>query len=403
MLSGRHILLGVTGSIAAYKVALLVRLFVRAGADVKVVMTPTAKEFISPLTLATLSKHPVPVEFFNPENGEWNSHVSLGLWADLFVIAPASANTIAKMASGIADNLLLTTYLSAKCPVMLAPAMDLDMYAHKATQANLRALVEAGVELVEPASGELASGLDGKGRMEEPEKIFQRVVARFSAEGPLKGRRVLISAGPTREAIDPIRFISNRSTGKMGYAIAREAALRGAKVTLVSGPVSLKAEHPGIELVSVTSAAQMYEAMCTEYDKGCDAVIFTAAVADYKPAECSPVKLKKGEGGLSMELLRTKDICSAICTRPRGKDCVLVGFALETDHSLENALGKLERKGLDMIVLNSMEDKGAGVETDTNKITIIGSDGTKKEFPLKSKAEVASDILDAVSVRWGLC
>ncbi|HIZ87352.1 MAG TPA: bifunctional phosphopantothenoylcysteine decarboxylase/phosphopantothenate--cysteine ligase CoaBC [Candidatus Coprenecus pullistercoris] len=395
MLKGKHVLIGVTGSIAAYKAAYLVRLLVKEGAEVKVVMTAAAKHFITPLTLATLSRNPILTEFFNPENGQWNSHVSLGLWADLFLIAPASANTLSKMAHGIADNLLLTTYLSAKCPVMAAPAMDLDMYAHPATQESMDILRARGVEIIEAASGELASGLDGKGRMEEPEAIMRRVNALFSRRESLKGRRAVVTSGPTREAIDPVRFISNHSSGKMASAIADELARRGAEVTVVSGPAAVRPSEPGIRIVDVVSARQMYEATVAEYDKGSDITVLCAAVADFTPESVSPVKIKKDGSAMTIDLVPTEDIAAAIGSRRR-QDGVVAGFALETDHAEDNAMGKLRRKNMDMIVLNSLEDPGAGFGVDTNKVTIFFRDGSRRDVPMASKAEVASSIVDSI-------
>jgi len=391
-LKGKHILLGVTGSIAAYKSALLVRALVKEGAEVKVVMTPMAKQFITPLTLATLSKNPIVVDFYNPENGDWNSHVSLGIWADLFLIAPATAATMGKMVSGVADNLLITTYLSAKCPVAIAPAMDLDMYRHPSTQENMRILSERGAYIIEPAAGELASGLEGKGRMEEPERIVSHVEAIFAENGSLSGKNLLITAGPTCEAIDPVRYITNHSSGKMGYAIAHEAANRGAKVKVVSGPVTVDLFHPNVEIINVTSAQEMFEATRSNLD-GADAVVLCAAVADFTVAERADKKIKREKSDYDLRLTPTQDIAAWVGAN-RKEGTILAGFALETNDELENANGKLARKNLDMIVLNSMQDKGAGFKTDTNKITIISRDGAVEEFPLKSKELVAKDILD---------
>lgn len=394
-LKGKHILLGITGSIAAYKAALLTRLLVKEGAEVKVIMTSSAKQFITPLTMATLSRNPILVEFFDPENGQWNSHVSLGLWADIYLIAPASANTISKMAYGIADNLLLTTYLSARCPVMAAPAMDLDMYAHPATQQSMKILRERGVRIVEAASGELASGLDGKGRMEEPEKILAEVVSLLGKPGSLAGRRALVTSGPTREAIDPVRFISNHSSGKMASAIADELARRGAAVTVVSGPASVYPSCPGVAVKKVMSAGEMYDATVAEYDKGCDITVLCAAVADFTPASPSGTKIKKDGNSMALELVPTKDIAAAIGAHRR-REGVIAGFALETDHARDNALSKLSRKNMDMIVLNSMQDPGAGFGVDTNKVTIFRRDGSFQDVPLESKTEVASVIVDNI-------
>ena len=391
-LAGRHILLGITGSIAAYKAAMLCRLLKTAGADVRVVMTPLAKQFITPLTMATLSKNPILVEFFDPENGAWNSHVALGEWADCLLIAPATANTLAKMATGVADNLLLTTYLSARCPVAVAPAMDLDMYAHAATQQNLRTLAARGVRIIEPAEGELASGLTGKGRMAEPETIAAFVGGLLDGKKKtLAGKRLIVTAGATIEAIDPVRFISNHSSGKMGYAIAGELAARGAAVTLVSGRTAL--ETPvGVERVDVLSAAEMYEASTAAFD-GADGAVMCAAVADYTPAEVAERKLKKGDGEMTLTLRRTRDIAAELGAR-KGKR-VLVGFALETHDEEAHAEAKLERKHFDFIVLNSLRDAGAGFRGDTNKVTFIDRTG-REELPLLSKREVAARIADRI-------
>ncbi|WP_299101787.1 bifunctional phosphopantothenoylcysteine decarboxylase/phosphopantothenate--cysteine ligase CoaBC [uncultured Alistipes sp.] len=389
-LDGRRILLGITGSIAAYKAAVLCRLLKTAGADVRVVMTPLAKQFITPLTMATLSKNPILVEFFDPENGAWNSHVALGEWANCYLIAPATANTLAKMATGVADNLLLTTYLSARCPVVVAPAMDLDMYAHEATQQNLRTLAARGVRIVEPDEGELASGLQGKGRMAEPDRIAAFVGGLLDEKKKtLAGKRLIVTAGATIEAIDPVRFISNHSSGKMGYAIAGELALRGAEVTLVTGRTSLPTPA-GVERVDVLSAAEMYEAAVGAFDAS-DGAVMCAAVADYTPAHVSDTKIKKGDGGLTIELRRTRDIAAELGAR-KG-DRVLVGFALETDDEEAHAEAKLTKKNFDFIVLNSLRDPGAGFRGDTNKVTLIDHAG-REELPLMSKREVAARIAD---------
>lgn len=395
MLAGKHVLLGITGSIAAYKAAYIVRMLVKEGAEVKVLMTAAAKQFITPLTMATLSRNPILTEFFDPENGQWNSHVSLGMWADVFLIAPASANTLAKMASGVADNLLLTTYLSARCPVMAAPAMDLDMYAHPATQEALRILRSRGVEIVEAASGELASGLDGKGRMEDPETIVDRVRVLLGRRESLRGRRALVTSGPTREAIDPVRFISNHSSGKMASAIAVELARRGADVTVVSGPAPVKPSCAGVSVVDVTSAGEMYSAALEEYGRGCDITVLCAAVADFTPAAPSGSKIKKNGESMMLELVPTRDIAAAIGERRRPGE-VVVGFALETDNAHDNAQDKLRRKNMDMIVLNSMRDPGAGFGVDTNRVTLFFRDGGSEELPLESKTAVASDIVDRI-------
>lgn len=393
MLKGKHILLGITGSIAAYKAAMLCRLLKTAGAEVRVVMTPTAKEFITPVTMATLSKNPIAVEFYNPENGDWHSHISMGEWADCYLIAPATANTIAKMAHGIADNLLLTTYLSARCRTVVAPAMDCDMFAHPATQANLDILRSRGAAVIDSPEGELASGLSGKGRMAEPEAIVRFVdeILSEKKKSSLAGRRLIVTAGATIEAIDPVRFISNHSTGKMGYAIAGSLAARGAAVTLVSGRTALPTPH-GVERVDVLSAEDMYRA-ATERFADADGAVMCAAVADYTPCEVSDRKLKKGDGDLTLHLRRTKDIAAELGRVKGGR--LLVGFALESHDAEANACDKLRRKGFDFIVLNSLQDKGAGFGVDTNKVTFIDTE-RKEELPLMSKSEVAERIADRI-------
>ena len=391
-LAGKHILLGVTGSIAAYKAAVLCRLLKVAGAEVKVIMTPLAKEFITPLTMATLSKNPIAVEFYNPENGDWNSHISLGEWADCLLIAPATANTMAKMVAGIADNLLLTTYLSARHLVMVAPAMDCDMFAHPATQHNMEVLRERGVQIVESGEGELASGLVGKGRMAEPETIVAAVEAALSEKKKsLQGKRFLVTAGATIEAIDPVRFISNHSTGKMGYALAGELAARGAEVTLVSGRTSL-AVPEGVQRVDVMSAEEMYRAAVEAFEDA-DGAIMCAAVADYTPAEVATSKIKKSDDDMSIRLKRTKDIAAALGAEKGGR--LLVGFALETDNETVNAEAKLAKKNLDFIVLNSLREEGAGFGVDTNRVSLIDST-SREELPLMSKREVAERIIDKI-------
>ncbi len=398
MLKGKHIVLGITGGIAAYKSASLLRLFVKAGAEVQVVMTPAAKEFITPVTMSALSGKPVVSEFFTANTGEWHSHVDLGLWADAMVIAPATASTIGKMANGIADNMLVTTYLSAKAPVFIAPAMDLDMMAHPSTVRNIELLRSYGNHIIEPASGELASHLIGKGRMEEPENIIKVLDEFFSRNQSLAGKHVLITAGPTRERIDPVRYIGNFSTGKMGYALAEEAAARGARVTLVSGPVSVKAVNPAIHVVSVESAREMREASVKEWPSA-DIAILCAAVADYAPANPSATKIKReGHDAPVIELVKNPDIARELGASKRPGQ-MLVGFALETDHEISHATDKLARKNLDMIVLNSLRDPGAGFGTDTNKVTIIMADGSTVDFDTKSKAAVAADILDVIDSR----
>ena len=393
MLQGKHILLGVTGSIAAYKAAVLCRLLVGQGAEVKVIMTATAKQFITPLTMATLSKNPILVEFFNPENGEWNSHIKLGEWADCYVIAPATANTIAKMATGVADNLLLTTYLSARCKTIVAPAMDCDMFAHITTQTNLATLKNHGVIIADSPAGELASGLTGKGRMAEPEQILALIADTLSDEKKksLQGKHFVVTAGATIEAIDPVRYITNHSTGKMGYAIAGALADRGAAVTLVTGRTTL-ATPAGVTRVDVLSAAQMYDAAVEAFTTA-DGAIMCAAVADYTPATVAEHKIKKSDDDMSIPLVRTKDIAAALGA-VKG-DRLLVGFALESDAGVESAQGKLARKNLDFIVLNSLTDKGAGFGVDTNKVTFIDHSGSTT-LPLMSKADVAENIVDKI-------
>jgi phosphopantothenoylcysteine decarboxylase/phosphopantothenate--cysteine ligase len=393
MLQGKKIIVGITGSIAAYKSAQLIRLLVKEGVEVKAIMTQFAKEFITPLTLATLAKNPVLVDFFNPENGDWNSHVDLGLWADAFLIAPATANTIGKMANGIADNLLLTTYLSAKCPVVVAPAMDLDMFAHSVVQRNLQILKATGNHIIEPSTGELASGLDGKGRMEEPENII-RYLDDFFTDKPLAGKNILITAGPTYEKIDPVRFVGNYSTGKMGFALAETCAKHGADVCLITGPVQLKTNHQNIERINVESAEEMYEAAINRF-YSMNGAILCAAVADFTPVISSSTKLKREEENLILQLKPTTDIAAALGEMKMDSQ-FLVGFALETNNEEANALGKMERKNFDFIVLNSLQDAQSGFGFDTNKISILYRSGSKKEFELKSKKAVAEDIVSEI-------
>ena len=394
-LKGKHIVLGITGGIAAYKSAMLLRLLIKRGAEVQVVMTPAAKEFITPVTLSALSGKPVVSEFFTANTGEWHSHVDLGLWADLMVIAPATASTLGKMANGIADNMLVTTYLSAKEHVMVAPAMDLDMYASPSTRRNLATLAQDGVEIIEAAEGELASHLVGKGRMAEPEEIVSRIENFFSRKEDLKGMKVGITVGPTFEKIDPVRFIGNYSSGKMGFAIAEECASRGAEVTAIAGPVSTLPRDPSIKIVKVESALEMNEAALHKM-KDCDICVFAAAVADYRPEEFVSHKIKReGVDGMTIRLVRNPDIASNVGKIKR-EGQTLVGFALETDDALANAEKKLAKKNLDIMVLNSLEDKGAGFRTDTNKVTVITAAGKHTVYPLKSKREVATDIVDAI-------
>lgn len=394
MLKGKKIVLGVTGSIAAYKSALLVRLLVKEGAEVQVVMTPAAKEFITPLTMATLSGRPVLCDFFDTNSGNWHSHVELGLWGDAMIIAPATAATLGKMANGVADNLLVTTYLSMKAPVFIAPAMDLDMYSHPSTQRNIDILRGYGNNMIEPASGELASHLCGKGRMEEPENIVARIKDFFFSGRLLTGKKVLITAGPTYEKIDPVRFIGNYSSGKMGFAIAQECASQGADVTLVAGPVSIATPHPSIKRINVESAQQMYNA-ATEAFPQCDTAILCAAVADYRPSSVAEKKIKRTGEGMTIELEANPDIAASLGKIKRD-DQRLVGFALETNDGENNAREKLAKKNLDFIVLNSLTDKGAGFAVDTNKVTIIDKEGETR-YPLKSKSEVARDIVKHLS------
>jgi phosphopantothenoylcysteine decarboxylase/phosphopantothenate--cysteine ligase len=395
MLEGKKIILGICGSIAAYKSALLVRLLIKAGAEVQVVMTPDATNFITPLTLSTLSKRPVLVEYFIPETGEWNNHVELGLWADAFIIAPASANTLAKMANGLSDNLLTAIYLSAKCPVYFAPAMDLDMWKHEATQQNIKSLQSYGNILIPPGNGELASGLYGEGRMAEPEEIVSFITAELKKKLPLVNRKIMVTAGPTYEAIDPVRFIGNHSSGKMGFAIADQLAAMGAAVILIAGPTAEISRRESIKRIDVTSAAEMLEA-CLKYYPETQACVMCAAVADYTPVTVSGQKIKKQEGDLNIDLKKTTDILKTLGEKKR-KDQILVGFALETQNEESNATDKLKSKNLDFIVLNSLNDKGAGFKTDTNKITIIDHKLQKTAFELKNKDEVAADICNKVA------
>ena len=391
MLGNKKIVLGITGSIAAYKACILVRLLIKKGAEVQVVMTPSAKEFITPLTLATLTKKPVVSEFFDRRDGSWHSHVSLGLWADAMLIAPASASTVGKMANGIADNMLVTTYLSMKAPVFVAPAMDLDMYAHPSTQQNLRKLASYGNHIIEPGTGHLASDLEGKGRMEEPERIVEVLEQFFAKQSLLSGKKVLITAGPTYEKIDPVRFIGNYSSGKMGFALAEVCAEQGAEVTLVSGPVTLTAKHPAIHRVDVESAAEMYEAATHNFPDA-DIAILCAAVADFTPKVSADKKIKRKGDNLTLELQPTRDIAAALGEVKR-EGQVMVGFALETNDELDNARKKLKEKNLDFIVMNSLQDKGAGFRVDTNKVTIIDRQGLTA-YDTKSKREVAEDIVE---------
>lgn len=391
MMKGKKIVLGITGSIAAYKAAVLARALIKKGAEVQIVITPAGKEFITPLTLSTITSKPVISEFFARRDGTWHSHVDLGLWADAMLIAPATAATIGKMANGIADNMLITTYLSMKAPVFVAPAMDLDMFAHPSTQKNLDTLRSYGNIIIEPGEGELASHLVGKGRMEEPENIVAVLEDFFAKKSDLAGKKVMITAGPTYEKIDPVRFIGNYSSGKMGYALAECCAERGAEVALISGPVSITAKHPNIRTISVESAEEMYQAATSEFASS-DAAILCAAVADFTPETKAEQKIKREKDDLIIKLKPTQDIAAALGKLKKSNQ-VMVGFALETNDEEEHAKGKLERKNLDFIVLNSLNDKGAGFRHDTNKITIIDKENVI-EFPLKNKKEVATDIIN---------
>jgi len=393
MLNGKNIIVGVSGSIAAYKSAFLIRLLVKSGANVKVVMTPSSKDFITPLTLSTLSKNPVFIEF-SKENGEWNNHVDLGLWADMIIIAPASANTIAKMANGVCDNFLLATYLSATCPVYFAPAMDLDMYKHPSTLDNLKKLKSFGNIMIQPGTGELASGLYGEGRMAEPEEIIEFVTAELGKSLPLSNKTALVTAGPTYEAIDPVRFIGNHSSGKMGFAIAEALAAQGAKVKLICGPTNLSSGNSNIQRLDVVSAEEMFTSVTANF-KEADICVMSAAVADYTPETVKKQKIKKSEGTAVLELKPTKDILAHL-GKIKSKSQVLVGFALETENEEKNAKLKIENKNLDFIVLNSLNDKGAGFKTETNKITIIDKDNKTEKFELKSKTEAAKDIVKKI-------
>ncbi len=396
MLTGKKILIGITGSIAAYKIPLLVRLLKKEGAEVQVVMTDAAKDFVTPLTLSTLSGLPVLSKGFDPETGKWNSHVELGLWADLFVIAPASANSIAKMAAGIADNYLLTVCLSAKCPIMFAPAMDLDMYKHQATQDNIRTLISRGYRFIAPSSGELASGLCGEGRMEEPHEIFNRIKEFFQKKQRFAGKKVLVTAGPTYEAIDPVRFIGNHSSGLMGIEVARAFADQGADVTLVLGPSTIRPERANIQVVPVTSAKEMFDATTAAF-KRADIAVLSAAVADFRPEVTANQKIKKDPNSdeMILKLVKTDDILKTLGQNKTDKQ-MLVGFALETENGIENAKKKLHTKNIDMIVLNIMNEAGVGFKTKTNKVSIITKDDKVIDFELKPKNEVANDILNVV-------
>lgn len=395
MLANRKILIGICGGIAAYKILLLIRLLRKAGAEVKVILTPEASDFVGKVSLAALSGHPVWDRFTDEENGEWNNHVDLGLWAEIFLIAPLTANTLAKLAHGQSDNLLIATYLSARCPVIVAPAMDLDMWVHPSTQRNLACIKKDGVSIIEPIDGPLASGLSGKGRMEEPEIIFNRIQSYFLCSHQWQGKRVLITLGPTRESIDPVRFISNHSSGKMGAALCEQLSRQGAKVIAICGPVSQNLSIKANEFIKVESADQMFEA-CIRWFPEVDGAIMAAAVADYTPVMVADKKIKKAGDSLVIELKKTKDIASQLGKMKKDNQ-FLIGFALETDNELDNARQKMEKKNLDAIVLNSMNDPGAGFGHSTNKITILGKQGTLLAFETKSKSEVAKDIIDYVA------
>ncbi|MBF6607655.1 MAG: bifunctional phosphopantothenoylcysteine decarboxylase/phosphopantothenate--cysteine ligase CoaBC [Flavobacterium sp.] len=399
VLSGKKVLLGVSGGIAAYKTAALVRLLIKAGAHVQVVMTPASKDFVTPLTLATLSKNPVYSNFYDQENDEaqWNNHVELGLWADLMLVAPATANTLSKMANGNCDNLLIACYLSAKCPVYFAPAMDLDMYKHPTTLSSLELLQQFGNKMIPAESGELASGLSGEGRMAEPENILDFIERDLIAKLLLRGKKIMITAGPTYEAIDPVRFIGNHSSGKMGFEIAKCAAQNGAEVILISGPTHLQIDNSLIQLIRLQTAEEMFEA-CHQYFSECDVAIAAAAVADYRPKSAKSQKIKKQESDIVLELEKTKDILASLGSLK--KDQFLIGFALETENEIENAQNKIRKKNLDLIVLNSLNDSGAGFGGDTNKVTFIDKDFNSESMTLKSKEDVAADIINKVIIHY---
>ncbi len=399
-MKGKKIVLGITGSIAAYKAAYLIRLLVKKGAEVQVVMTPSAKEFITPVTMSALTGKPVISEFFGANDGTWHSHVDLGLWADAMIVAPASANTLGKMANGIADNMLVTCYLSCKAPVFIAPAMDLDMFAHPSTQRNLDLLRSYGNHIIEPAEGELASHLQGKGRMEEPDRIVEIVESFFTTGQVLQKKKIVITAGPTYEKIDPVRFVGNYSSGKMGFALAEACAEHGAEVELIAGPVSLKTKHPSIHRTDVESAEEMYNAALRLY-KDADAAIMCAAVADYRPQNYTDKKIKREAGDMQLTLVPNPDIAAALGKIKRPGQ-LLVGFALETDNEEQNAVSKMQRKNLDFIVLNSLQEPGAGFRCDTNRITIIEQNGVKQLFDLKSKRDVANDIVGKIIEKFNL-
>lgn len=394
-LKDKNIIIGVSGGIAAYKIPLLVRMLKKSGAQVQVLMTAAAHDFVTPVTLATLSERPVISDFVKNKEGEWHNHVALALWADLMIFAPVTANTLAKMAHGQADNFLLAVYLSAKCPVMIAPAMDLDMYAHPATKANLEKLQSYGYNIIPATKGLLASGLTGYGRMEEPEHIFAQIKDFFKKKSDLTGKKVLVTAGPTYESIDPVRFIGNHSSGKMGIAIAQEAAARGAEVILVLGPTHLSLQQPNIQIIKVQNAAEMFEAVNHEFDAA-DIIIMAAAVADFTPEQTATQKIKKSGKTMTLQLRATKDILASLGQKKSG-DQILVGFAMETENEKANALKKLHQKNLDFIVLNSLREKNAGFKHDTNKVSILTQAGEIIDFPLKTKKAVAGDIFDLIA------
>ena len=394
MLEGKKIVLGITGSIAAYKACYIIRGLIKAGAEVQVVITPAGKEFITPITLSALTQKPVISDFFSQRDGTWHSHVALGLWADAMLIAPCTASTLGKMANGVADNMLITTYLSMKAPVFIAPAMDLDMYQHPTTQENLQKLQSFGNQIIEPQSGFLASGLEGKGRMEEPERIVEYLDRALTADSPLAGKKIMITAGPTYEKIDPVRFIGNYSSGKMGFALAEECARQGAEVTLIAGPVALETEHPNIQRIDVESCEDMYQASVQAYGK-CDAAILCAAVADFAPERVATEKIKREKDDLVIRLKPTHDIAAELGKMKRA-DQRLVGFALETNDEQQNAQGKLERKNFDFIVLNSLRNEGTCFQSDENQVSIISRQG-QKDYPRKPKDEVARDIINELA------
>jgi phosphopantothenoylcysteine decarboxylase / phosphopantothenate---cysteine ligase len=395
MLKGKKIVIGITASIAAYKIPYLVRLLIREGSEVRIVMTPSATDFVTPLTLSTLSRNPVVIEPFKVSTGEWNNHVELGTWADAMVFAPVTANTLGKMAHGIADNFLVTVYLSARCPVFIAPAMDLDMYRHFSTRNNISILESAGNTIIEPQVGELASGLSGPGRMEEPENIMKFLDSFLSRQSELAGKKVMVTAGPTYEKLDPVRFIGNQSSGRMGFALAEEAAGRGAEVILIAGPSNLECAHPMIKRIDVVTAAEMYKACMTHFGSA-DITFMAAAVSDYTFREPSPVKIKKNKEVIDLKLQLTQDILAGLGKKKK-KNQLLVGFALETENEVENAVKKLKSKNLDLIVMNSLNEAGAGFNHPTNKVTLIHRSGAITEGELKPKKEVARDILDALT------